>query len=846
MSLEYQFTCPLKHGMHARPATELSRRARAFRSDVRMMNGRTGQASNAKSLLSIIGADFRYEDTCVLAIAGDDQAAALRDLKIFIERDFTGFDVAVADVDEKEADRCLPPSLRMCDPTYLCGRPVVLGLAVGTIVHLATERINPELIDSPANSVEIEVQRLAGGFKALISDLKIRQTHADSREGSEILAAHVGIATDPEFCNRVEAHVRGGQSAAAAIRTTKQHYEGVLANTGSQLIEERKLDLRDVCHQLLRAIYGDAAFVRQNGMRLPERAIVVADVLTPQQFLELDKSRIWGLIVNQIGLTSHTAVLARAAGIPMIRALEKAPVALQDGQAGILDGDLAILVVEPTESIQRYYQREQAKRVQLRERQREQAQRQAATADGTPVSVYANAMSPDEVAQAIDAGADGIGLYRTEWMFLDRTEPPSEEEQYEILARAVGAAQGKPIVIRLLDVGGDKPVPYLNLPVEENPFLGFRGVRIYPEIEPIVRGQVRAILRASALGPVRMLVPMIATRAEMQWVRALVADVKADLTHNGIEFDGDLPIGAMIETPAAGVTITQLADAADFFSIGSNDLIQYLQAADRGNERVGDLQSPYHPGVVAFLKSVVEQARAAQCEVSICGEIAGQAKYLPLLLGIGLRNLSAEPTAVSVIKARISDFDVVACDEMVQNAVVASDPADVCVACEQVPIRSHPRALIDNNVVFTEADATSQSEAIKHLVDNLALQGRIRDSIDVEEAVWQREKQSSTAVGYGIAIPHCRASAVLANTISFMRLAQPVAWGDEMVQHVFMLTIGAADEDQTHMAILSQLARRIMQDSFRDGLAACESAMAVVDYIRSHIDLDGTVSSASS
>jgi len=844
MSLEYQFNCPLKHGMHARPATELSRRARAFRSDVRMMNGRTGQSSNAKSLLSIIGADFRYEDPCILDIAGDDQAEALRELTDFIERDFRSFDIAVADGDEKEADRRLPPSLRMCDPTYIRGRAVVPGIATGTIVHLAMERINPGLIATSAGSVELEMHRLTDGLNALVSDLKVRQSRADSRAGKEILSAHVGIATDPEFSNRVEAHVRGGQSAAAAIQATRQHYDSVLSNSGSRLIEERQLDLRDVCHQLLRAIYGDAAFVRQNGMHLPESAIAVADELTPQQFLELDKSRISGLVVNQIGATSHTAVLARAAGIPMLCNLEMSPISQIDRQEAILDGDLAILVVDPTDSTRRYYQLEQSKRAQLRKRQREQAQQQAATADGTPVSVYANAMSPEEVAMAIDSGADGIGLYRTEWMFLDRTEPPTEAEQFEILVQAVSAAQGKPIVIRLLDVGGDKPVPYLNLPVEENPFLGYRGVRIYPEIETIVRGQVRAILRASALGPVRMLVPMVATVAEMHWVRALVTDVKTELTQADVKFDNNLPVGAMIETPAAGVTVTQLADAADFFSIGSNDLIQYLQAADRGNERVGDLQSPNHPAVIAFLKSIVDQAHAAKREISICGEIAGQAKYLPLLLGIGLRNLSAEPTAVSVIKARVGDFDVNACDAMVQNAVLASDVAEVGAMCEQVQIHGRSFALIDADVILIDSDATTQAEAIKHLVDNLAIQGRIHESIDVEEAVWQREKQSSTAVGYGIAIPHCRTGAVLANTISFMRLAQPIAWGDEMVHHVFMLTIGAAEGDQTHMAILSQLARRIMQDAFRDGLADCKTAMAVVDYICEHIDLNGPASRA--
>ncbi len=847
MSLEYQFFCPLKHGVHARPATELSRRASAFRSDVRIVNGRTGQSSNAKSLLSLVGADFRHDDPCVLDISGDDQSDALRELRTFIEQEFAGLDIAVEDAVTKAVDHRLPPSLRMCNPTYLRGRPVVSGIVEGAIVHLATHRVNPELIEAAAESVDVEMDRLAAGFTALASELTARKARSVSLEAGAILGAHIAIANDPEFRDQIESSVRDGQSVAAAIQSAKAYYESVLSNAGSRLIEERQLDLRDVCDLLLRSIYGKAAFVSQNGQHLPESAIAIADELTPQQFLELDKSRIRGLVVNKIGMTSHTAVLARAAGVPMICDLQNSSIALTDGQIAVLDGDHAILLVDPTESIQRYYQREQTKRTRLREQQRARAQLQAGTADGETVRVYANAMSPLEVKKAIDAGADGIGLYRTEWMFLDRPAPPTEGEQFETLAEAVRAAQGKPVVIRLLDVGGDKPVPYLNLPVEENPFLGYRGARIYPEIERVVRGQVRAILRASALGPVRMLVPMIATVAEMQWVRLLVADVMKELKQAGVEFDHELEIGAMVETPAAGLMIAQLARVADFFSIGSNDLIQYLQAADRGNERVRGLQTPYHPAVVAFLKNVVDQAAAAERDISICGEIAGQSECLPLLLGVGLRSLSSEPTAVSVVKARVGDCDASDCAAMVQTATTAVDAGSVRTLCAKLQVKPRSRPLIEPDVVLFDSTAGAREEAIKDLVDNLLLQGRIHDPIDVEEAIWTREKQSSTSVGYGIAIPHCRSRQVLANSISFMRLTKPIAWdetSEDAVRFVFLLTIHDSDADQSHMTILSQLARRIMQDEFREGLERCETPTAVVDHIRDHINLNDVETTA--
>ncbi len=382
------------------------------------------------------------------------------------------------------------------------------------------------------------------------------------------------------------------------------------------------------------------------------------------------------------------------------------------------------------------------------------------------------------------------------------------------------SSNGEPVIIRTLDIGGDKPAVYLNLPHEENPFLGCRGARIYPKHEALLHDQLRAIVRASAHGPAWLMVPMVSTVREMRELRALTRAVQADCAAESIPYDPEMKIGAMIEVPAAAYAIDELSREADFFSIGSNDLLQYFMAADRGNPAVASLYHPLHPPFLRFLKSIVDAARSNERWIGLCGEMGGDLRCLPLLAGMGFDEISTAIPAVPGIKAELARLGSVACEELLAGAL-RCDSADAVEALLGSFTGSHSEPLLAPELIVRDIDAASKEEAIKQAVDLLYIKGRTERPRELEAAVWTREAAYSTGIGHGIAIPHCKSDTILANSLAVLRLRAPVDWHSPdglPVGTVILLVMREADAATEHLPVLSKLARTVMDGDFRERL----------------------------
>ena len=497
MPLDLSFSCPLSNGVHARPASALEEVARAFAAEVLILNQRTGQSANAKSVLSLVGADIRFSDPCLLKVSGADEERAMATLGTFIRNTFPRHDGALPVILPAEGELKLPPVLGNTGAMFRRGTPVVPGIAQGRIVRASGLNISNGLQLAGVTDVAAEQRRIDQALRELVAWYGDRALVAGKGVEGEVLAAHRSFARDEEFRRcLLDAITANGRTAAGAIADAEAHFSRIFANSSNVIMRERTLDIRDVCDQLLQRVYGSAATGRS--ITLTEDTVMVADSLTPCQFLALDCRLLKGLVLAEAGTTSHTIILARSYGIPTLVGVEKISQGLSEKQEAILDADLGVLVTKLTDRARRYYALE---RERLEGRQtvlRAFGAKSGVTQDGHRLEVAANIATAEEATRAFAAGAEGIGLFRTEMLYLDRNTPPDEAEQYEVYQRVIEAAGGKPVIIRTMDIGGDKSLGYLNLPSEQNPFLGYRAVRLYPEFETMFRTQVRALVRASA------------------------------------------------------------------------------------------------------------------------------------------------------------------------------------------------------------------------------------------------------------------------------------------------------------------------------------------------------------
>lgn len=820
MPLELQFICPLPNGVHARPASALEEVASCFGAEILLTNHRTGQSANLKSVLAIIGADIRQNDNCGLNINGPDEQHALEALQKFLHTEFPQCDDALPPTQPIQSAHQLPPMLQNASDTIRRGTPLVKGIGVGCIVQAAGLRIPDSIPRTGAADFAAEVRKLDTAIASLVAAYEERLPLAASRVEANLLKAHRAVARDPEFRARLHENLRRDtRTAAGAIADTETHFATILLNSDSPLLRERALDLRDVCLQLLRQIYGKAVVAMD--APLVQDSIVVAEMLTPGQFLGLDRRFLRGLVLGHAGTTSHTVILARSFGIPTLVGVTGLAGLQLNGLAAVVDAECGLFGVNLSVTAQRYYAMEQKRLTDRRARQQRFAAAPARCADGQSIRIAGNISTAAEAATAFESGAEGIGLFRTEMLFLDRDEPPTEAEQFHEYRTALTAAAQRPVILRTLDIGGDKPLAYLNLPTEDNPFLGYRAVRIYPEFESIFRTQIRAMVRASAHGKLRLMIPMVTTLDEIRWAKRIIAEEQQRCSAEQIGFDRAMPIGVMIEVPAAVFVLDQLCTEVDFFSIGSNDLLQYFAGADRANPRVAKLYDPIQPAFLRFLHKAVMDVHAGGRKISICGEMAGQVHYLPLLVGLGLDEISVTSSTIVALKAELSRWTLATCRELFQRAVACPTANEVRLLLEEYATQQ-PTPLVTEEMVIIQSASQTKEEVIKEIVDRLYVLGRTEQPHLIEEAVWQREVIYSTGFGHGFAVPHCKTTAINANSLVLLKLRQPVAWNSldgQPVSVVMMLVMREADRLNGHMKIFSELARRVMHEDFREHLS---------------------------
>ncbi|AYV20118.1 MULTISPECIES: phosphoenolpyruvate--protein phosphotransferase [Vibrio] len=830
----FTFSCELPNGVHARPAGHVETLCNQYLSNIEWQNERTGLSGNAKSVLSLIGTDTLLGDTCMITIDGEDEESALEAIQNFIANEFPHCDSPLEQTHANEEQQPLPRNLSNLTKGAIRATSVSSGIGRGVVVKVGAINFDQLPYLPETRALEEEKSELKSGLAQLSKAIEVQANTSVDTE-SEVLAAHLSILRDESFAQQLNTNLVEGRSCAQAVVATAKHYAEQLQKSSSQYLRERELDIRDVCFQLLQTIYGDEHYTSQ--LALTEPSICMAEDLTPSQFLELDKSLLKGLVLTHGGSTSHTVILARSFGIPTVVGMKDGALEADIGQEVYLDANLGAIVTDLTEPVVRYYEQENRIINTVRERQAAFKDTQGMTQDGKKLEVAANIAHSVEAKSAFDSGAEAIGLFRTEMLYMDRKSAPKEDELYNIFCQALDAASGRAIIVRTIDIGGDKPVDYLNIPKENNPFLGYRAVRIYEEFIDLFKTQLRAILRASAHGPLKIMIPMISSMEEILWVKDILAEIRQELRKEQVPFDEKIPLGIMMEVPSVAFIIDQCCEEVDFFSIGSNDLTQYLMAVDRDNAKVTKHYNSLNPAFLRTLDHVVNEVHRHGKWIGLCGELGAKGSVLPLLVGLGLDEISMSAPSIAATKERISKLDSRECRQLLNKAMQCRTPLEVEHLLAQFRMAQTEAPLISEDCIKLDLDLRSKEEVIKTLADNLFLTGRCRYPNKLADDLWAREDVFSTGLGFGFAIPHTKSEHIEQSAVSVCRLAKPIQWGDEEAQFVIMLTLNKHAAGDQHMKIFSKLARKIMHAEFRDALFNAQSSSEIEQKLMTELEL---------
>jgi len=531
------------------------------------------------------------------------------------------------------------------------GIPVSHGVAIARVVALDAEEYHVPNDRIPEQQVEQELARLTAGFDASLAEVDALRETTSRQLGQDIGAIfdfHHGVLSQPHLREQVAALIKEHRHAAAyAARDVLRRYQRRFLAMEDVLLRERVRDIRDIERRLLRHLCGRTG---EDLAHLTEPAILVAHDLTPSQSANLARTKVAGVAMDVGGLTSHTAIVVRSVGIPAVMGLEDISTAVSGGDTVILDGTKGLIIIRPDEDMLAEYRAEEERMQVVASGLVELRDKPADTLDGVHISLRANIEFPYEAQISVEKGAAGIGLYRTEFLYLRSEKEPTEEEHYQAYHEVVQALGDRPVTIRTLDLGADKYTQSHAREPERNPFLGLRSIRYCLRNLDLFKVQLRAILRASSEGDVRIMFPLISGLMELRQAKMAIGDAMEDLEEVGVPFRRDIPVGIMIETPAAAVQLREFTREVDFISIGTNDLIQYTLAVDRSNERVASLYTASHPAVLHMLRDIVRKAARAQIPCSLCGEMAGEPMYAVLLLGLGLRRFSMAPGDIPEIK----------------------------------------------------------------------------------------------------------------------------------------------------------------------------------------------------
>ncbi|MDO5349104.1 MAG: phosphoenolpyruvate--protein phosphotransferase [Lachnospiraceae bacterium] len=551
------------------------------------------------------------------------------------------------------------------------------GIGIGKVVVVEEKELvikRETVTDSAA-----EIQRFKGALEISMKQTEELAADLATRVGekeAEILNGHIMLLSDPMLTGEIENMIQNDHvNSEYAIESVCTMYADMFASMGDELMQQRATDMRDIKTRMQKVLLGVESV---DIASLPEGTVILAKDLTPSMTAGINPAKVTGIVTELGGRTSHSAILARALEIPAVVALTGILDQVKNGDTIVLDGSDGSVLVNPEEAVLAGYQEKREVFLKEKKELEKYIGMPSVTKDGVHVELVANIGKPEDVDKVLQYDGEGVGLFRTEFLFMDRNAMPTEEEQFEAYRKVAVALDGKPVIIRTLDIGGDKEIPYMGLEKDENPFLGYRAVRFcLDRKDDVYRPQLRALLRASAFGNIKIMIPLVTCIDEYRAVKALVEEIKEELDEKGIAYNKDIPLGIMVETAAASLIADIFAKEVDFFSIGTNDLTQYTMSVDRGNDKISYLYSTFNPAVLRSIKRIITCAREAGIMVGMCGEAASDPMMIPLLLAFGLNEFSMSPSAILRARKMITGYSTQELQAVADQAMSFATTAEV-------------------------------------------------------------------------------------------------------------------------------------------------------------------------
>ena len=542
------------------------------------------------------------------------------------------------------------------------------GIGIGKVVLIEEHDLTVE--KKSVTDTDAELKRLQDAIEKFVSitnEMADKMAKTVGEQDADILRGHIIMLQDPMIEEQISALMISEKiSAEMALEQVLDQTAEMFAAVPDELIQQRATDLMDIKSRMLKILMG---IEEVDISQVPANTVLVARDLTPSMTAGINPDNIAGILTEVGGRTSHSAILARAMEIPAVLSIEGICGIVKNGDTVVLDGSRGEAIVNPDEATVKEFEKKFADYAAEKELLKAYKGKPSQTKDGVKVELVSNIGKPEDADKVVECDGEGIGLFRTEFLFMDRDSVPTEEEQFEAYKKVAETMKGKPVIIRTLDIGGDKAIPYLGLETEENPFLGFRAIRFCLKRRDIYEVQLRALLRASAFGDIKIMVPLVTGVDELRAVKVILEDVKRQLDKDGIAYNKDVKVGVMMETPAACMMADALAKEADFFSIGTNDLTGYTMAVDRGNAKVAYLYSTYNPAVLRAIERIIECGKAEGIMVGMCGEAAADPKLIPLLLAFGLDEFSVSATSVLKTRKTISDCNIDECKALAEKVM---------------------------------------------------------------------------------------------------------------------------------------------------------------------------------
>jgi phosphoenolpyruvate-protein phosphotransferase (PTS system enzyme I) len=576
----------------------------------------------------------------------------------------------------------------------LRGVGVAPGIAHGVVFLHHPDDEEPPKRKLDESEIPAEIARFEAALiatRAQILEMQQRIAEAIGAKDASIFDAHLMVVEDHTLIDEVlRALQRERWNVEFIFSEVANRYAKTLSEIDDPYLRERAFDIYDVTRRVIRNLLGRSS---KTLSQLDTPHVIVAHNLTPSDTAMLNRPMVLGIATDVGSRTSHTAIMARSLNIPAVVGLKDASITLKNGDHVLLDGSKGLIIVNPADQSLWEYGELEVKLEKVEEQLTVLRDTASVTADGKQIILSANIELPEDVPLVIEAGAQGIGLYRTEFFFLNKTELPDEEKQYEAYRAVAEALLPQPVIVRTLDLGGDKFLSHSHLPTEINPFLGCRAIRFCLERPDVFKAQLRAILRASALGNIRMMYPLISGLSELRQANEVLESCRSELRAEGVPFNENLEVGIMIEVPSAVLVADALAKEVDFFSIGTNDLIQYTIAVDRVNERIAHLYEPTHPAILRLMEMTVNAAHANDIWVGVCGEMAGEITLTPLLIGLGVDELSASPGLVPRVKKAVQTLDSKECASLLAEVRDLSSATEIFSRCESIARRQYPELL---------------------------------------------------------------------------------------------------------------------------------------------------------